>query len=314
MKDKIKKHKKILITIFSIIFLGIISILLSINSGDISEKSNKYNGLTKVYNENILSKKNGISQPDTVITDENLNIVEVKPGDSNINMPNDVVKDTDKISEEVVSDSVIKNKIVEISDILNKKDLVALKSLFNIEYINDFQINETSLEVAFPFKNEVALSILDIEKDFDGNRRIVTVKIDEPSSGNHLIKYFTFFEDGTIAPIQITTEVDLDYKTQKNGVNFSITKKIITRGGTIFLLDIENNSDRIYSPQKVVGKDGITDFNVSLLNLSPRFRDIGAGLNSSLILKVDNIDPKELWIVDKNYLDVEESLNLLINN
>lgn len=309
-----------LIVLFSVSAFYIIDSRKKEKEKDITMLSSTYNEDNKELTLNEVTKYNAsLDEEGNIVveakTDHNGGILldnsgtpvlqEAEKQSNNNLMPFDTSSVDDEIKNHV-------EKLLNIfSEKINNKDYEYILSLYNKDYVKDFQLDISRIEERFRFNNEVEPIITNITNDSLKDRVIVTVRFKD-SKNEEKIFDFTLYEDGTIADIPIYTDVEINRVYEKDAIKYTISKKITTRLGCIYLLNINNDSEYLLDIQDIYAMKGSTKYGHALLNSHSNYYKIYPGQPVDLILKINNGESFDsINIINKKYTGEEETINIL---
>lgn len=276
MKSNIDKNKKQNIIIIMLVLLISISIL---GTTIIMARNRKgvSNRLTKKYDENK-TRTNGLKGSDYIVKDEEGNVIVEDLGEY------EPIKD-DKTDKKVKKES--EEFIYKFIDKLNEGNTNDLYSLFNQEYIKDFEYDLGKFNSNYYFLGGAIAEVTQV-KEID-KRKIITTRITEKGTGAFKVIDFTMFEDGTIADIQIDNLVELNTLSEVNNVKYTIKRRYESRLSSIYIIDIDNASDRLLDVQDMVLRNNDIIYSYNILNYDNEIK-VYPGIPYHLILEVPNND------------------------
>lgn len=244
-RDLIKDKKyMILIGIILVVVIIVVVFMLIRKTNNIKEEGN-ITRLTEEYNKNNNSdiKENVVETPnDKNNTDINKDVNQEVEGNSNLEVY-DIGNILDMNEEQIDLKGTDFSSF--ITDKINKDELNNLYGMLNKNYIDTFNYDEETFEMNYFFNGDVISEVTNIEIPKEKDRMFITLNITQFANGASLIKDFTIFKDGTIADIIIKSISDLDYNTTIDNVEYKISKRIDTRLGAIYKIDIVNNSENL---------------------------------------------------------------------
>lgn len=246
MKKKNNTRKKLLILSISFSIL-IIGTIMAIYSYSITKKEEvKVSRISDDYNAS-LNKSNNIKGADTIFRDSDGNIIEKHEGTYDTTIENKT--DTETMNKK--ADQLFKDFV----DKINSGDYDSLYSLFNKEYIDVFQYTKDTFKNKYSFNGKATYGITNIKMNNDKDRIIATVKFTEVSTGYIMLEDFTIYPDGTIADIPIYLDVPLNKDTNIDDVTYKVIKRYETRLGSIFSIEIDNNSNKVVDVRDMLIKN-----------------------------------------------------------
>ena len=311
-RDLIKDKKYIiLIGIILVVIIIVVVFMLTRKTNNIKEEGN-ITKLTEEYNKNNNTdiKENVDNTPKD--TNKELNEkVESNSNSTNTNNTNSNGEVYDIGNILYMNEEQIDLKGTDfsnfISDKINKDNLDTLYQMLNKNYIDTFNYDEETFEMNYFFNGDIISEVTNIEIPTEKDRMFVTLNLTQVANGASLIKDFTIFNDGTIADIIIKSMSDLEYNTTIDNVQYKISKRIDTRLGAIYKIDIVNNSENLIQIKDMLieNKNVIYSYEVvsdnTVLESYP-------GIDFTFMIKVPNnydIDHLVLKCIDFNGKDYD---------
>lgn len=200
----------------------------------------------------------------------------------------------------------VEKTMVKVSSMINESKIEDIRDMFNQEYLKEFNVRDEVFTDMFTFVNPVKPIVSNITEISD-DRYIATIRFKD-EFGWEKIFDFTIFEDGTIADIPIYGETDLNDVAKKDNVTYTIKKQVDTRQGTIFFLNIINNSEKVLVVKNMYSNSGNLTFNYENISYfyNPEF-EVLPGIDTNLIIKIPNTSsPEDIILVTDNEGTTEE--------
>ncbi|WP_315069249.1 hypothetical protein [uncultured Clostridium sp.] len=207
--------------------------------------------------------------------------------DNNLDTDSDSKDNADNF--DISDDKAIDKLIMNVTDLINNNDFSKILTIYNKDYVTEFKVNEDQIKDKFKFSPSVSPKITNIKRDFMvPDRAVVTVRLIDNKKAERIFD-FTVFKDGTIADIPLYKEVELNKVMEKDDITYTLTKKFITRLGSIFILHIENNSEYLLDIKDIKGTIGTSlQFDHELINGNIHSYEITPQKKVDLIVKIDN--------------------------
>lgn len=305
-RDLIRDKKfMIMIGIILIVVIIVAIFILSRKTNDIKDEGN-ITTLTEEYNKNNNSniKENVIEVPDYG-KDKDIK----EEGESNTSDRNDTSYDVGNIYDMTKEQIDLKGTDFSnfISNKINEDGIDTLYKMLNKDYIDTFNYDEETFEMNYFFNGEIISEVTNVEIPNEKDRMFVTLNITQLANGASLVKDFTIFKDGTIADILIKSMNDLDYNTKIDNVEYKISKRIDTRLGAIYKIDIVNNSENLIKIKDMVIENKNVIYSYEIVSDNTILESY-PGIDFSFMIKVPNnydIDHLVLKCVDFNGKDYD---------
>ena len=212
---------------------------------------------------------------------------------------------------DVKSESAITKLFLDIDNIINKKDFDKLLSYYNKQYVEEFNITKEQLKDKFYFKDEITSKLNIKHERYMKDRVIVTVRMLNKDNQERIFD-FTVFNDGTIADLPLKKEIELNRSMERDGVVYSVNKKYITRLGSIYIVDIQNNSEYLVDIKEINGYQGTTKYNHELIGGNIYTYQITPGKIKRLVIRIDNQEKIDnLELINKKYDGTLDTFNIL---
>lgn len=293
-KDKKKERKLVLIIMISVSFLIVFTIFSTNNYKKNKVEDENINRMSKAYEES-LDKSNNVKGADTIFRDGEGNIIEEHKGTTEISKG-------DKVKEEVTNkkaDQYISNFVNN----LNSGDYDRLYSLFNQNYLKEFEYSKETLKIKYKFKGGCSYKITNMEEK--ENRFIVTAKLIENNTGNIMLVDFTIYEDGTIADIPIYKEVDINKEKTFEEVTYRVKKRYESRLGSIYSIEIKNNSDKLIDVENLLIKNNDS---IKTYQIISDYKEIKSypGIDFNVMIKLPNTD--SITSLEVRYKDLDGNM------
>lgn len=222
----------------------------------------------------------------------------------------DNTKDKD-VKFDINDDTRITELFLDIDSIINNKDFDKLLEYYNKQYVEEFKITKEQIEEKFHFEHEIS-SKINIKHDKSiKDRVIVTVRMLNKFNQERVFD-FTIFNDGTIADMPLFKEIKFDRVTERDGTVYTLKKKYITRLGSIYIVNVTNNSEYLVDIQEINGYIGENRFDHELIGGNIYTYKITPTKSVDLIIKIFNQEKIDnLEIINKRYDGTLDKFNLL---
>lgn len=285
MKEKIDKKILLLALGLSILFLIFLCSYL-INS----KKENKYYDITRLSQEYLKSQHE----------DGSIDSKDIKKIVSDISQ-NATVEDEKTI--DITNDKVVEKIAREIEDLINTNQFNKLLDMYNKDYIRYFNINEELLYDKFKFADKVIGKVTKIKRDnVDKDRVVVNIRFMDENNAERMFD-FTVYSDGTIADLPLYKEIDVSKNKvkEKDDVIYTFKKKYVTRLGSIYVLNIKNNSEVMVNIQDIKGILGTSlEYDHELINGNKFTYQITPEEDIIMVFKICNQEkPDDIIITNK---------------
>lgn len=306
-KDLIRDKKIILfIGVFFILVIVFSLFLCKKEKNTIDEKDN-LSKLTEEYN-----KKNN----NKVELEENTALINENNSSLNTDIKEDIINsegsDGDNMSyysigniadlSEDKANTEATDFAVFVTEKINNDEIEDLYNILNKEYINTFNYTQDKFEFNYFFNGDVNIEVTNVEIPSTKDRLFLTTKIVQKANGAFLVKDFTIFDDGSIADILIKSINNLDYEVTIDNVNYKISKRIDTRLGAIYKIDIVNNSENLIQINDMLIENKNVIYSYEIVSDNEVLESY-PGINFSFMIKVPNnydIDYLVLKCIDFN--------------
>lgn len=298
-KDLIKDKKIFLIVGVLLLIAILVSLFLFYKEKNTIGEEDKISQLTEEYNKNNNNKvepgKNEVnSGVDTNNKEEMPNIEGSSQGHYDIEKIEDLTDE--KANLEATDFSVF------VTDKINNDEFDDLYNILNKDYVDIFNYTQEDFEFNYFFNGDINLEVTNVEIPTAKDRIFVTTKIVQKANGAFLIKDFTIFKDGTIADILIKSINDLNYKSNIDNVNYNISKRIDTRLGAIYKIDIVNDSENLIQIKDMLIKNQNVIYSYEIISDNDVLESY-PGIDFSFMIKLPNnhdIDTLILKCIDFN--------------
>lgn len=244
-KRILENNKKMLYVSIALVVVILILITLGLISKSNLDKEKKLSRLSEQYTDS-LKQSNGLKGADYYLRDENGDVLYESKGKYEMSVEDK--KDEDKLKRKA---DILGN---DVTQYVNKKDFKSLYSLFNADYIEDFDYTLDKCTRAFTFDKDISYEITNVKKE--GDRFIITAKFKIDNS----IKFvdFTLFSDGSIADIPIKVSANINKTKTYEDVTYTVLKRFDTRLGSIYSIEIDNKSDKLIHIDSMYIRNGST--------------------------------------------------------
>jgi hypothetical protein len=290
--------KKILLIAFGISVLLMISL---INFFTFKKNKDEYYKITRLsdeYNKNEDGENIKIESFKSIVKD-------VTENNSNENVKIDV--NNDKVLESIIR---------EVETLINTNDFDKLISKFNANYVKEFNVNTELLYDKLKFSENVTAKITKYKHDdVNKDRAVVTFRLIDENNSERIFD-FTIFSNGTIADLPLYKEIELkNKKLEKDNVVYEFKRKYITRLGSIYVLNIKNNSEEMVDIQDIKGTLGTSfEYDHELINGNKFTYQITPKENVDIVFKIFNQDnPDDIIITNKKMDGIIEKFGIWNN-
>lgn len=290
--------KKILLIAFGISVLLMISL---INFFTFKKNKDEYYKITRLsdeYNKNEDGENIKIESFKSIVKD-------VTENNSNENVKIDV--NNDKVLESIIR---------EVETLINTNDFDKLISKFNANYVKEFNVNTELLYDKLKFSENVTAKITKYKHDdVNKDRAVVTFRLIDENNSERIFD-FTIFSNGTIADLPLYKEIELkNKKLEKDNVIYEFKRKYITRLGSIYVLNIKNNSEEMVDIQDIKGTLGTSfEYDHELINGNKFTYQITPKEDVDIVFKIFNQDnPDDIIITNKKMDGIIEKFGIWNN-
>ena len=290
--------KKILLIAFGISVLLMISL---INFFTFKKNKDEYYKITRLsdeYNKNEDGENIKIESFKSIVKD-------VTENNSNENVKIDV--NNDKVLESIIR---------EVETLINTNDFDKLISKFNANYVKEFNVNTELLYDKLKFSENVTAKITKYKHDdVNKDRAVVTFRLIDENNSERIFD-FTIFSNGTIADLPLYKEIELkNKKLEKDNVIYELKRKYITRLGSIYVLNIKNNSEEMVDIQDIKGTLGTSfEYDHELINGNKFTYQITPKEDVDIVFKIFNQDnPDDIIITNKKMDGIIEKFGIWNN-
>lgn len=268
-KEKLKYICIVLLTITSFLIFVIVNEYKDKKSEEsISRLTNKYQNNMSIINKTVDSKY------------EEGNMLN-KNNESNIKSDNEI--NTSAINLE--DDKNVEAYMLNFFNLANNKDIDNLYNLFNKDYVEEFNVFKSAIEVKY-CSSEKGIKYEVKNKSKVSHGIVVTVNMTNLDDNTVSITDFTIFEDGTLADIQIDGIKKIDSVFEKNGIKYTVEKEYSSRFTDYYILCIENKSEYLMDITDIQTKK---DKNFQRTKIfSPSTLSVYPGIPIKIILDIPN--------------------------
>ena len=185
------------------------------------------------------------------------------------------------------------------------KNYDELYALFNEKYVNEFEFTKEKFMYRYKFDGKVSAIVTNIYDGKADDRFIATVKFTELSTGNILFIDFTIYEDGTIADIPIYKEVDINKEKTFEEVTYIVKKRYESRLGSIYSIEIKNNSDKLIDVENLLIKNNDS---IKTYQIISDYKEIKSypGIDFNVMIKLPNTD--SITNLEVRYKDLDGNM------
>ncbi|KOR55635.1 hypothetical protein FDA33_10405 [Clostridium botulinum] len=300
MKSIIKNNKFIFMML-CIIVLAFVSIIGYYTNKIEKLKSIEISRLTTEYNK---ENKNNETFKETT--------KRIKTNDINIKTNTKVVTDNFDIN----NDKVIEKLIIDMTTLINNDEFTRLyKEYYNEEYVKEFKITEKQVIDKFKFSQKVSASITRVTRESDVyDRAVATVRLIDDKKAERIFD-ITVFEDGKIADLPLYKEVRFDRTIERDNVLYTVKKRYKTRLGSIFIVNVVNNSEYLVDIQEIKAYMGTSfKYDHELINGNIHTYEVTPEESQDFIIKIFNQDkPDDLRFTNKKIDGTIEEFSVLNN-
>lgn len=190
-----------------------------------------------------------------------------------------------------------------ILDNINSDNYEKIYSLFNKQYIEDFNYTLDKFKAKYNYDGDVFGEITNVYNHPFAT--VVTIKFTEQNTGYIDIEDFSIFNDGTITDTYISNMADINSEKEIDNVTYTVKDKYNTKLGCIYRIDIMNKSDMLLDIQDFLTKemDSIATYEVVSDN-----KVLKAYPNNkfTILLKFTNVD--EITSMEIRYKNLDGSI------
>ena len=161
--------------------------------------------------------------------------------------------------------------------------------MFNKDYINVFEYTLDTFKSQYAFDGKVVYEITNVEEVKTEGRLIINVKFTESKTGYIMLKDFTLFSDGTISDLPFYLEATLNKEVTVDDVTFKVKKRYKTRLGSIYSLEIDNNSNKLIDVKNMRIKNNSINATYDIISKNKQLKAY-PGQPFSFLIKLPNID------------------------
>lgn len=221
---------------FKYIFIGlltIISFLIFVIVNEYKDKKSEYSisRLTNKYQSNMSSIN---ETEDSKYEEDMLN----RNNESNIEYDTKINISSIQLEE----DKKVESYMLNFFNLANNNDIDKLYSLFNKDYIEEFDVFKSVVAEKYCSANK-GLKYEVKSKTKLNDRTILTVNITNLDDSTVSITDFTIFEDGTLADIQIEGIQKIDSLLKKDDIIYTVEKEYSSKFTDYYILNIKNESE-----------------------------------------------------------------------
>ena len=151
--------------------------------------------------------------------------------------------DKEKIGNEDTDDNnkIAEDKLQQILECINNNDYEKFYSMFNKQFISDFDYNMNEFSAKYNFEGGALGEITNFHEE---NKNIIfTVKFTEKSTGYIMITDFTLFEDDTIADIAVSLIIDVNNVKTVDKIKYTISRCYKNSRNVYYVIEIDNKSE-----------------------------------------------------------------------
>lgn len=295
------KNNKFIVMIFCIIVLAFVSIIGYYTNKIEKLKNIEISRLTTQYNK---ENKNNETFKETT--------KRIKTNDINIKTNTKVVTDNFDIN----NDKVIEKLIIDITTLINNDEFTRLyKEYYNKEFVKEFKITEKQVIDKFKFSQKVSATITRVTRESDVyDRAVATVRLIDDKKAERIFD-ITVFEDGTIADLPLYKEVQFGRTIERDNVLYTVKKRYKTRLGSIFIVNVVNNSEYLIDIQEINAYMGTSfKYDHELINGNIHTYEVTPEESQDFIIKIFNQDkPDDLRFTNKKIDGTIEEFSVLNN-
>lgn len=300
MKDIIKNNK-FLCMIICIVALAFVSIIGYYTNRAEREKNIEITRLTTEY-----SKENKGNETFKDVAKRS------KASEGNTQSKTNTEVDANKF--DISNDKVIEKLILDITTLINNDEFTKIYGeYYNKEYIKEFKVTETQVKDKLKFSPKVSANITRVTRDNNVyDRAVVTVRLIDEKNAERIFD-FTVFDDGTIADLPLYKEVKLDRVTERDNVVYTVKKRYKTRLGSIFIVNITNDSEYLVDIQDIKAYMGTSfEYDHELINGNIHTYEVTPEESQDFIIKIFNQDhPDDLRFTNKKADGTVETFSIL---
>lgn len=287
VKDKIDKKLLLLGMGISILFL-IFFCSYMINA----QKRDKYFDITRLSQEYLKNQHE----------DGKIEASDVKRITSDIS-ENSKIEDGKTI--DISNDKVVEKISMEIENLINTNQFDKLLKMYNQDYVRYFNVNKELLYDKFKFADTVIAKVTKIKRDRNfKDRAVVNIRFIDENNAERMFD-FTIYKDGTITDLAFYEEVDVKNRIkEKDDIIYTFKKKYVTRLGSIYVLNIKNNSEFMLNIQDIKGVLGTSlEYNHELINGNKFTYQITPKEDITMAFKICNQEKPDDIIITNEKMD-----------
>lgn len=299
--NDIIKNNKFLCMIICIVALAFVSIIGYYTNRTEQEKNIEITRLTTEYN-----KENKGNETFTDVAKRS------KASESKTQSKANTEVDANKF--DISNDKVIEKLILDITTLINNDEFTKIYGeYYNKEYIKEFKVTEMQVKDKLKFSPKVSANITRVTRDNNVyDRAVVTVRLIDEKNAERIFD-FTVFADGTIVDLPLYKEVKLDRVTERDNVVYTVKKRYKTRLGSIFIVNITNNSEYLVDIQNIKAYMGTSfEYDHELINGNIHTYEVTPEESQDFIIKIFNQDhPDDLRFTNKKVDGTVETFSIL---
>lgn len=182
-------------------------------------------------------------------------------------------------------DKKVESYMLNFFNLANNNDIDKLYSLFNKDYIEEFDMFKNVVEEKYCSANK-GLKYEVKSKTKLNDRTILTVNITNLDDSTVSITDFTIFEDGTLADIQIEGIQKIDSLLKKDDIIYTVEKEYSSKFTDYYILNIKNESEYLMDIVDIQTKKNKNFHRTKIFGQSSN--SIYPGIPEKIILDIPN--------------------------
>lgn len=207
-------------------------------------------------------------------------------------------------SIQLEEDKKVESYMLNFFNLANNNDIDKLYSLFNKDYIEEFDVFKSVVTEKYCSANK-GLKYEVKSKIKLNDKTILTVNITNLDDSTVSITDFTIFEDGTLADIQIESIQKIDSLLKKDDITYTVEKEYSSKFTDYYILNISNESEYLMDILDIQTKKNKNFHRTKIFGQSSN--SIYPGIPEKIILDIPN--DKGIDTVIITYKILSESKN-----
>ncbi len=207
-------------------------------------------------------------------------------------------------SIQLEEDKKVESYMLNFFNLANNNDIDKLYSLFNKDYIEEFDVFKSVVTEKYCNANK-GLKYEVKSKIKLNDKTILTVNITNLDDSTVSLTDFTIFEDGTLADIQIESIQKIDSLLKKDDITYTVEKEYSSKFTDYYILNISNESEYLMDILDIQTKKNKNFHRTKIFGQSSN--SIYPGIPEKIILDIPN--DKGIDTVIITYKILSESKN-----